>query len=111
MEPKTPQIIGGMAAKQGSHPWQVAIKTYISGSDVRDIVCGGAILNEKWVLTAAHCITQPQTTTLLSQATFLLFFGKYYVDLNMDSSDVLSRKVRSLIRDICLYRKYSLSSL
>ncbi|XP_064345930.1 kallikrein-7 isoform X2 [Camelus dromedarius] len=43
------KIIDGIVCPRGSHPWQVALlhnnKTY----------CGGVLLSEQWVLTAAHC--------------------------------------------------------
>ncbi|XP_069313024.1 kallikrein-7 [Eulemur rufifrons] len=43
------KIIGGVPCPRGSHPWQVAL---LSGSQLH---CGGVLVNEWWVLTAAHC--------------------------------------------------------
>ncbi|KAM7233062.1 hypothetical protein CapIbe_015198 [Capra ibex] len=44
------KIIDGVPCPRGSQPWQVAL---LKGSQLH---CGGMLLNEKWVLTAAHCM-------------------------------------------------------
>lgn len=44
------KVVGGKEAKKGSHPWQVLFRLPDSPGH-----CGGALLNERWVLTAAHC--------------------------------------------------------
>lgn len=45
------RIIGGREAEKGSWPWQVTIL-----NKFREPFCGGTLLNEQWVLTAAHCV-------------------------------------------------------
>ena len=46
------RIVGGMKAKLGQFPWSVLILG--SGKPF----CGGALLNEKWILSAAHCFKE-----------------------------------------------------
>ncbi len=54
MSRKLPRIINGQKATSGQFPWQVALLT-----DPNDAFnsqnCGGSIIHEKWILTAAHC--------------------------------------------------------
>lgn len=44
------KIVGGVPAKAGDWGWQVAFK--IKGK----VSCGGAIINNNWIVTAAHCV-------------------------------------------------------
>ena len=43
-------IVGGTNAMMGEAPWQVLIENMNNAE-----ICGGAIVNELFVLTAAHC--------------------------------------------------------
>lgn len=45
------RIIGGQDAQLGDWPWQV----YFT---VDDSSCGGSLISNEWVLTAAHCVTR-----------------------------------------------------
>ncbi|XP_026574767.1 chymotrypsin-like protease CTRL-1 [Pseudonaja textilis] len=50
----TERIINGMDANRGSWPWQVSLQT-----NSRFHICGGSLINENWVVTAAHCNVKP----------------------------------------------------
>lgn len=45
------RITGGQAASAGQFPHQVSLQAL----PLRNHFCGGSILNERWILTAAHC--------------------------------------------------------
>lgn len=45
------RIVGGQTAEKGSWPWQAMLASR-GGSQF----CGGSLVEENWVLTAAHCV-------------------------------------------------------
>ena len=47
------KIINGQLATVGQFPWQVAI---ISTGFFKNGVCGGSLISDVWILTAAHCL-------------------------------------------------------
>ncbi|XP_058268447.1 trypsin-1-like [Hemibagrus wyckioides] len=47
--PLNSKIVGGVDASPGTWPWQVSFQ--IGGKHF----CGGSLINENWVLSAAHC--------------------------------------------------------
>lgn len=51
-----PQIVGGQEAEPGAWPWQVALLQARNPSLYDAQFCGGSLLSELWVLTAAHCV-------------------------------------------------------
>lgn len=55
-EEKTPFVVGGVNAIPGEFPYIVSLQWVILGSSTH--VCGGSILNNVWVLSAAHCLTE-----------------------------------------------------
>ncbi|XP_022524222.2 tryptase [Astyanax mexicanus] len=56
--PLNTKIVGGNTAVSGSWPWQVSIQS------LGRHFCGGSLINNNWILSAAHCFQSSQTSTL-----------------------------------------------
>ncbi|XP_045899472.1 prostasin-like [Micropterus dolomieu] len=56
------KIVGGQVASEGSWPWQASLQDSTGFH-----FCGGSLINNEWVLTAAHCFasTDPKAVTVV----------------------------------------------
>ncbi|KAJ3607462.1 hypothetical protein NHX12_024513 [Muraenolepis orangiensis] len=62
--PLSTRVVGGSDAVAGSWPWQVSL--HISTPTVPSFhTCGGTLLNNQWVLTAAHCLQRTGTYNVI----------------------------------------------
>ncbi|CAG0897002.1 unnamed protein product [Darwinula stevensoni] len=84
-----PLIRGGNSSVIGGWPWQAAIY------DVKrkDLICGGALIREEWVLTAAHCVTVHGTANAREPTDFQVYLGKHFRDNSKDDESVQIKKV------------------
>ena len=53
----TRRIVGGIESTIGAYPWLALLGYTINGRQDLQYACGGALIGENYVLTAAHCVT------------------------------------------------------
>ncbi|XP_062396791.1 coagulation factor IX-like [Sardina pilchardus] len=85
------RIVGGNEATRGEIPWQVALINKASGM----VFCGGSLLSDVWVVTAAHCKVETE-----GQGPFFIRLGEH--DKHVDEKSERDHEVDNII----LYHKY-----
>ncbi|XP_019208872.1 serine protease 27-like [Oreochromis niloticus] len=88
---KNSRIVGGENASPGSWPWQVTL--FIDES-----LCGGSLITDQWVLTAAHCITPSDRNSTI------VYLGHNYL------FDPDPNKVTQTLEDIICHPEYDAST-
>ena len=68
-----PRIINGSPAGQGEYPAHGFLEL---STNQGNYICGGTLVSNRHFLTAAHCATQPATTTALAPSAFRVSLGK-----------------------------------
>lgn len=59
---KKSEIVGGEPTIPLEFPWMVSIRMKEPIHGYKDHICGGSIINDQHVMTAAHCVTLEDTT-------------------------------------------------
>jgi len=86
---KPPKIVGGEDAKMGQLPWQVSLNSASVADKELASFCGGSILNNRYILTAAHCVVS--NNQVLNPSDLNISYG------NVDLSKMISVDVESII--------------
>ncbi|CAM4603009.1 chymotrypsin-like elastase family member 1 isoform X7 [Lepidochelys kempii] len=74
------RVVGGSNAQRGAWPWQISLQ-YNSGGQWYH-TCGGTLVRQNWVMTAAHCVDR--------SLTFRVVAGEYNLYMNDGMEQYLS---------------------
>jgi secreted trypsin-like serine protease len=86
---QSPKIIGGNEAKLDEYPWMVGLMGAFILDNQQALYCGGSLVAERWILTAAHCLVGPSGTPKSPRGTEV-YIGD--VDLNGNGKRYSSRR-------------------
>ncbi|NWI40696.1 PAMR1 protease, partial [Picathartes gymnocephalus] len=85
-------------------PWQAAIYRTANGvkeSSLRKgawiLICSGALVNERTVVVAAHCVTDLGKTVVLKTAELKVVLGKFYRDDDRDEKTIQNLRISAII--------------
>ncbi|NXL84293.1 PAMR1 protease, partial [Alectura lathami] len=85
-------------------PWQAAI--YRTANGVKEnslrkgawiLICSGALVNERTVVVAAHCVTDLGKTVVLKTAELKVVLGKFYRDDDRDEKTIQNLRISAII--------------
>ncbi|NXB07774.1 PAMR1 protease, partial [Cnemophilus loriae] len=85
-------------------PWQAAI--YRTANGVKEnslrkgtwiLICSGALVNERTVVVAAHCVTDLGKTIVLKTAELKVVLGKFYRDDDRDEKTIQNLRISAII--------------
>ncbi|XP_061853963.1 inactive serine protease PAMR1 isoform X2 [Colius striatus] len=85
-------------------PWQAAIYRVANGVKENSLrkgawilICSGALVNERTVVVAAHCVTDLGKTVVLRTAELKVVLGKFYRDDDRDEKTIQNLRISAII--------------
>ncbi|NWS18744.1 PAMR1 protease, partial [Pachyramphus minor] len=85
-------------------PWQAAIYRTANGVKQNSLrkgawilICSGALVNERTVVVAAHCVTDLGKTIVLKTAELKVVLGKFYRDDDRDEKTIQNLRISAII--------------
>ncbi|XP_038113039.1 serine protease filzig [Culex quinquefasciatus] len=92
---KSARVVGGKAAKFGEWPWQVLVRESTWLGLFTKNKCGGVLITNEYVITAAHC--QPGFL-----ASLVAVFGEFDISSDLEARRSVTKNVKRVI----VHRQY-----
>ncbi|XP_062547487.1 serine protease filzig [Armigeres subalbatus] len=92
---KSARVVGGKAAKFGEWPWQVLVRESTWLGLFTKNKCGGVLITNEYVVTAAHC--QPGFL-----ASLVAVFGEFDISSDLETKRSVTKNVKRVI----VHRQY-----
>jgi len=86
---RTGRIVGGGVANYAEWPWQVSLRQYKGGQFKHK--CGAALLTNRWIITAAHCVKD------IAPSNLLVRVGEYHVLKTNEPHKHIDRRIKKVI--------------
>ncbi|XP_072024562.1 uncharacterized protein [Amphiura filiformis] len=67
------KIVGGRISEHGQSPWMAMLWS----NALRKPVCGGVLLNQRWIVTAGHCFSDPMVLNSSDTDSFEVRLGEH----------------------------------
>jgi len=83
------RVVGGEATGVNEYPWMALIVKQVSSTEMG--MCGGALINSLWVVTALHCVVTTMNVTSVeeldpvSPESFLVILGDHDLTVNTET--------------------------
>ncbi|XP_053206058.1 chymotrypsinogen A-like [Panonychus citri] len=103
LEGSISRIYRGQKTRPHKYPWLTKIHLYSDISSDYNGFCGGSLIDDQHVITAAHCVTIHQKETLNNP-------NNIYVYLGLSKTDTFN-SIPKLVSKIWVHPKYKQSSL
>lgn len=97
--PTTPLIVNGTLANITEFPWHATLYKAVTPNAKKEFICGGTIIQERLLVTAAHCVTENVRGTTDKASKYFIVTGNIFQDydsLYHDRDMVVKKAVKNI---------------